>query len=138
MKKDNLSIGNRIKWARKTLGLQAQQAANLCGVPVSTYWQWENGASCTDPKMYLKIAQVLNKHWQGKVETYKGTPIKQISTLWVMFGQDRSFDIFDEVINIIDEDIKARERELQDRIDDLEKIVKQLRGRHDRIRKEET
>lgn len=85
------NIGDRIKWARKALGLNAYETASSIGISPSNYNGRENGVRTYYHEEYMLIADFFNQRWQEKFTKqfpeYNGSPVKKIHVLWIMFGQ---------------------------------------------------
>jgi len=54
------SFGNRLHEARKDKGLSQQQVADLLGIPVKTYANWERRSVGIKPEYLVCIAETLS------------------------------------------------------------------------------
>ena len=90
--RDLNKIGDRIRWARNTLGLTQYRVATDTGIPRSSYHGRENGTRAIYPEEYLVIAKYLNGKWEAKFSLgvfpeYGGLKIDEIKVAWLLFGR---------------------------------------------------
>ena len=84
---NNKTIGDRIKFHRKRLGMTQEQLAERMGVSAQAVSKWENDLSCPDTLNLIRLAEVLDSDVEylatGRKMVYRRPPIvlKSVETV---------------------------------------------------------
>ncbi len=84
-------VGKRIRWCREQVNMLMKDVAPEVGIALPTLSDREGGVRAIEHEEYLALAQFFNEKWKEQglnrnPPIYKGTPIKKVSVLWIMFG----------------------------------------------------
>lgn len=90
------SMGKRLRFVRKNLGLTIEDITKKVGIPRATYGDMENGARSKYYEEIERLCSYLNTRWQSVYEAgkpvYENQSVNQITLQWVMIGTDPSVD----------------------------------------------
>tara|TARA_R100001198_G_C5243345_1_gene221716 strand:+ start:33679 stop:34116 length:438 start_codon:yes stop_codon:yes gene_type:complete len=112
-------LGKRIKWAREKIKVGFRDIEKELGIPESNIRSMENGGRTTIYEDLQILADYFTNRLSQKYKTtspiYKGEEIKEVTVMWLMFGSDRTRNIYEQTIEAIREDFREREMELIER-----------------------
>lgn len=113
------NLGKRIKWAREKIKVGFRDIEKALGIPESNIRSIENGgrtAIYEDLQLLADYFTIeLSKKYKTISPTYKKEEIKEVTVMWLMFGEDRTRMIYEKTIEVIREDFNEREMELIER-----------------------
>ena len=74
---NNTTIGDRIKYHRKRLGMTQEQLAERMGVSAQAVSKWENNLSCPDISVLPELAEVFGISVDELLGKTDSTPAKE-------------------------------------------------------------
>jgi transcriptional regulator with XRE-family HTH domain len=115
---DKVSVGDRIRYARRQLGLSQQDLATRVGVTRSTIIQWESGATEPSSKKLGLVAHVVGlrldelladppeptvREKKEPEQTVDAPAFEQLAQLWLRLS-DRDRRVLLRIVEVLAED----------------------------------
>lgn len=129
--KVDFNVGKRLKWLRLILNLTLQDIADGININPGTYWNRENNISGhIKANEVYRLSQYFQKLWDEKYKDqsypiYGTQKVSCINAEWILYGKSVSLNHADNFLKVVEDDFRARERELLDRIHELEGLLGQ-------------
>lgn len=122
-------ISKRMKWVRESLNLTLSDAAASIGMAKSHLHSLEKSAT-KNFYTYVAIARCYSRLWSKleKKPKFEGMSVSQITTEWLMFGENTTYLMVDALYRHHIESLNQREFELIQRNFELENKIKELKN----------
>jgi len=121
-------VGRRLSWVRSRLVLTITAVSEGSGIPKASYFDREASFRTSHYEEFVHLADFFNNLWQKKFKSsypdYMNFQVVEITPAWLVFGHDRSAVFYKKMISEMWTDFRRQEFEYIERINDLEKRIK--------------